>query len=280
MNLFDRKVWLKVENKDSNPSFQTITIKDLNVDFDIRRTLEKEPSTLSARVFNLSSSTRAKLEESDRLELTLSAGYGTNVHDLFIGDLRTIRHSRQGADLESTLEAGDGEKGAKNWARKWFGKGASVLAIARYLVRVAQVGEGNISDLVNINENYGLPSTLRQGMHVRGYALDELNELCRSRGAEFSIQNNEVQIVPFNNGVSGVPVPQLTPDTGLVGTPVIDNEKVMTCECILIPNVFPGSLVDIQSEFVTGRFKVKNVDYSGSLYGSDFRMSVEGKQIG
>jgi hypothetical protein len=35
----------------------------------------------------------------------------------------------------------------------------------------------------------------------------------------------------------------------------------------------------VKSEFVTGRYRVLRALYSGSLYGSDFNLEIEGKEI-
>lgn len=277
MQLFGRKVKLKVEAPE-NAEFKPLDIDKLNVEFEVTRTLEKEPSTLRASVYNLSESTRSALEEDRRLIVTLSAGYGT-AHDLFVGDVRIVRHKREGPNIVTEIEAGDGEKGSKNWARQWFKKDTSIETVLKYLARKAELGEGNISRAVNIAEDDGLPTTLKTGLHVRGYAVDELNELCNSRGIEFSIQNGDVQILEFGKALEGAQVVRVSPSSGLVGTPTIDNDNIMTADLRLLPNVFPGSILEVDSEFVTGQFKVLRAFYTGSLYGPDFTCSVEGKEI-
>lgn len=276
MQLFDRAVTLTAENIEQE---QTLTIERLNVEFEIIRTLEKEPSTLVATVYNLSETTRAALEAPDTIRLTLAAGYGADLHDLFTGDLRIVRHKRDGADIATRLEAGDGEKASKRWARQWFPKGMPIADIFEYLVTAAQIGEGNLKDAVSIEEENGLPDEIRAGFHVRGYAIDELNELCRSRGIDFSVQDGEAQFLPINDFKSGVPIRQVQPGTGLIGSPTIDNEGIMSCKTLLLPDVFPGSRIDVSSEFVSGRFKVTRAVYAGSVFGQDFSIDIEGKEL-
>lgn len=276
MELFRRKVVLTAENLDRN---ETTTIEDLQVEFEIVRTLEKEPSTLRATVYNLSEETRSKLEAPDRIVLTLAAGYGDTAHNLFKGDLRRTYHQRDGGDIATTLEAGDGYRGSKEWARKWFPKNTSIRTILEYLIDKARIGEGNLSEAMGIEEANGLPDEIRAGRHVRGYALDELNELCNSRGIEFSVQDGEAQFLPIDDFKNGVPISQVRPASGLIGSPTIDNEGVMNCTTLLLPNIFPGSRIDIESEFVSGRFVVKRATYSGSVFGDDFSIQIEGKEL-
>lgn len=276
MLLFKRNIRLTSENLETS---QTLDFSSLNVNFEVERTLEKEPSTLRAMVYNLSKDTRAILEDPSRKLVSLSVGYGADSNSLFVGDLRLVRHVREGANIVTTLEAGDGEKGALNWAKKWFPKNTGIRTIFEYLIREAQVGKGNLDEALAYEENNGLPDTIRKGMFVRGYALDELNELANSRGLDFSVQSNECQFTPIAEGLDGVPVPILSPTSGLVSTPTFDNEGIMSCTAKLVPNVFPGSIIEIDSEFVKGRYKVRRVFYTGSLFDSAFEMDIEGKAI-
>lgn len=279
MNLFGRNIRLKAENLDDDPTFDTLKVEGLNVEFEIDRTLDKEPSALSASVYNLSEKTRSALEDPKRLILTLSAGYGNDPHDLFLGDLRTVRHRRDGANIITQLEAGDGEKGGKTWARQWFKKDASLDSVFKYLVGRTGYGEGNLAQALDVSEENGMADTLKTGMHVRGYAVDELLQLCRSRGIEFSVQNNECQFLAPSAALDGTAVETLSPTSGLIGTPTIDNEGIMNANARLRPNIFPGAAVEIKSEFVSGRFKVLKATYTGSLYGPDFNISIEGKEL-
>jgi len=53
----------------------------------------------------------------------------------------------------------------------------------------------------------------------------------------------------------------------------------MSCSTLLLPDIFPGAQLDVKSEFVDGSFKVLRADYTGSVFGSDFGIEVEGKEI-
>jgi hypothetical protein len=151
--------------------------------------------------------------------------------------------------------------------------------VFEYLAKTAGYGKGNIHRVININDERGLPNRLENGMHVRGYAVDELAELSKSRGIEFSVQDGEVQILEYGKAKEGVPVTLISPLTGLIGYPSVDNDGIMTLNHRLLPNVFPGSLVDVKSLFVTGRYRVLRALYSGSLFGEDFNIELEGKLV-
>ena len=276
MQLFNRAVSLLIENETKDTS---VKIEKLQVAFDITRTLEKENSTLVAEVFNLSETTRSFLESPERLVITLSAGYGEDLHDLFVGDVRVVRHHRDGADIQTTIEADDGGLASKKWVRKQFPAGTLLDTILKYLLNYAGVGEGNVAEATAISETNGVGDKIINGWHARGYALDLLHTLCNSRGIDFSVQSGEGQFLPIGDVKQGVPIVSVSPGSGLIGSPTIDNEGIMTCETLLLPDVFPGTRIDVKSEFVDGRFKVQRADYSGSVFTDDFSISIEGKEI-
>jgi hypothetical protein len=285
--VFNRKIRLSFTTTEAEVELPP-TIENLNIGFTVERTLEKEPSTLDAAVFNLSADTRRLLKQDARLIVTLEAGYGDDAHAIFVGDVRRVSERSDLPDLVTDIEAGDGERGAKQWARKWFPKGTSVDSVFRYLAKTAGYGEGNISRGVQIREQNGLPARLESGLHVRGYALDELAELANSRGIDFSVQGGEVQMIEYGQAKEGVGVTLISPKTGLIGYPTVDSvkvgtsnktENIMTLNHRLLPNVFPGSPVDVVSKFVTGRYRVQRALYSGSLFGDDFNIEIEGKLL-
>jgi len=274
--LFRRAVRLTAENVDRN---ETTTIEKLQVEFDIVRTLEEEPSTLRAVVFNLSEETRSKLEAPDRIIVNLDAGYGDELHNLFLGALQVVRHTRDGADIATVLEAADGARAAKQWARKHFAANTSVRTVFEFLIARMEIGEGNLNEGIDIEETNGLPDEFRAGKHVRGYALKQMGRLCKSRGIDFSIQNGEAQFLTPHGTKPGSPITVAGSDTGLLGSPTIDNDGVMSCKTLLLPHIFPGAQIDVKSEFVDGSFKILRADYTGSVYGSDYAIDIEGKEI-
>ena len=280
MSVFGRKIFMSFEDTQKGEVIEPDS-DNLNISFTVERTLSKEPSTMVATIYNLRESTRKRLSDSKNLRVTLAAGYGSEVHSIFIGDVRVVRHRRQHPLNATDVEAGDGEKGAKNWARKWFPKGTTVDAVFRYLAQTAGYGPGNVALAASISEDNGLPRRLSSGIHVRGYALDELHELSKSRGIEMSVQDGEVQLVPYGQGKSGVPITKMSASTGMIGYPSVDNKGILTVNHRLNPNIFPGSLVDVDTSDgqASGRYRILRATYSGSLWENDFNIEIEGESV-
>jgi hypothetical protein len=79
--------------------------------------------------------------------------------------------------------------------------------------------------------------------------------------------------------LAGLPVTHISPRTGLIGYPSVDNEGILTLVHRMLPFVQPGSPIQVDSEFVKGPFVVERAVYSGSLWGDDFNTEIEGRAI-
>jgi hypothetical protein len=264
------------------------TAQTANIGFTIERNLDAEPSTASITIHNLSKSTQESLKATvDGWTVELVAGYGPSndpgIHlaqgttsVIFKGDVRTVRHRREPPILMSEIEADDGGVASKKFVTKHFGKGTTTATVFRWLQEQSGLGAGNVANIANINKPSGLPDRLKNGMTIRGYVMDEISSLASSRGARISSQDGEVTVLAPGEALAGAPVTEISAATGLIGYPYVDNEGILTLNHRLLPNVFPGAPVDVKSEFVDGRFVVERAVYSGSLYGDDFNIEIEG----
>lgn len=264
------------------------TAKNANIGFTVERNLDAEPSTAGITIFNLSKSTQEALRETKGWTVELVAGYGPpgsglqlqnpeTVNVIFKGDVRFVRHRREPPLLATEVEADDGGAASKRFVTKHFGKGTTVGTVFKWLQEESGLGAGNVGRIQNIRKDNGLPDRIENGMTIRGYVMDEISDLARSRGAKISSQNNEITVLAPGESLAGVPVTEIGPETGLIGFPYVDNEGILTLNHRLLPNVFPGAPIDVKSEFVDGRFVVERAVYSGSLYGEDFNIEIEGR---
>ena len=274
--LFERKVKLTVA--DARTGEVEKVIDQLQVEFDVYRTLEWEVNTMDAAVYNLNAESRKLLENPKPQIVTLEVGYGDNLQVIFVGRTRTVRTDRQGPDIVTRIEAHDGRGKDAVWARRSFPKGATIDNVFRYLIDLVGLGEGNLVQAIDKAEAGGLPRTIRTSMRVRGYGVDQLAQLANSFGLQFIIQNEECLFLKYGEPQENLRPPEISSATGLHGTPSVDNEGVMSLDCLLIPNVFPGNVVDVRSEFVEGTYRVITARYSGSVWGANFMISIEGKR--
>jgi len=257
----------------------------LNIGFTVERNLDVEPSTLSCTVHNLSRDTQEKLSGVKGWTVELVAGYGTdpendyrsgNTNSIFKGTVRFVRHRREPPLLATDIEADDGGEAAGRFVTRHFPKGTTVGTVTKWLQEQSGLGAGNIAVFSQVGNTEALPNRIPNGITIRGYVMDELGDLARSREVRVSSQNGEIVVLPPGVPLAGVPITEVSPETGLIGYPYVDNEGILTLNHRLLPNVFPGSPITVKSQFVNADFVVERAVYSGSLWDSDFNIEIEG----
>ena len=57
-------------------------------------------------------------------------------------------------------------------------------------------------------------------------------------------------------------------------------EGILHATSLLVPGLYPGSLIEVESRYVTGSFRVLGATYSGSLFGDQpMTIDIEAKTI-
>jgi hypothetical protein len=114
------------------------------------------------------------------------------------------------------------------------------------------------------------------GTAMAGSAAQELTHLTRSAGLEWSIQDGAFQILDKNKALDAFAI-KLTPQTGLIESPTISNKGVCSGRCLMVPDMYPGRQIEIDSRFLKGRYRLDKVTYSGDSHGQDWYCEFEGR---
>ncbi len=257
-------------------SGQAIRIVNLDFSFTVTKSLRREPNVAEVKVWNLSASSRQSLEAAEEQRIRLEAGYAEDVHVIFEGDLRKASSSREGSDIVTTVEGGDGERGFRQArTNRSFGEGTSVRSVIEDVARGMGIGVGNLEAQTQGRGFEGLGAIYEEGTVVSGSSRETLTGLVRSVGLEWSVQDGNLQLLPFRVALRQTAV-LLTPETGLIGSPSIDSENVLQARALIIPGIFPGRKVDVRAEFVRGIYRVTKATYTGSTFGQEWYVDVEG----
>lgn len=249
----------------------------LDVAFDIFRTIKPEPNTADIQIWNLNPENRLLLEESGDIPVQLEAGYEESTTLLFLGVARTVFTVRDGSDLITTLQSGDGEKEYQQArVNVTIAPGATNQQVLDAVIKALGLGEGNTASIAaKIAASKPL---FPQGALLTGSAAQVLHEVTQSLGFEFSIQDGALQILQIGEPLTGTAT-KLTPDTGLVGSPSVDSEGVITAQALLIPDIFPGRQIVIESEFLSANARVETCRYTGDTAGDDWYVDVEAMKL-
>ena len=302
--LFDRKYALligpKYSGRENDPN--GIKIEGLRVTFKCEKNLEKNPNAITLEVYNLSKDSRSLLEENSTRDLAtgevtkwdpkthpptiiFNAGYAQNIKNLFVGNTARVVTKRVGTDIITTIEAGDGEEAfAKARLDKSFAPGTKVNDVLTNIKAALGLDKGQ-------EKGIDLKDQFLNGMTLSGPARNHLDMITERQGLEWSIQNNQLQIIP--RGVyTDEEVILLNSETGLIGTPTktkiinkslvkgADGKEVesgVTCTALLNAEIKPGRRIKIESEFINGVFRVQKVTHSGDTHSNNWYSEIEAR---
>lgn len=272
MTQFNRRIRVTVG---SGPS---VIVEDARIDFSIERNLSGEPNPGTIKLFNLAAGTRYKIKNEFDV-VRLEAGYGDEFGIIYQGEIRHVRHAKEGADVITVIEAGDGEQAINGAAANVTLEKPSPKEIADYLV-------GTMKGVV-LGEAKGLDGpAMTRDLVMSGPSSRYLDDLARSERLLWSVQNGKLEISPEKEGFSTVAL--LSPNTGMVGSPE-ETEDGVILDALISPNLAPNRIIRVVSDFIdaperrtdrgAGRFRVSKASYRGTNRDGPFIVTLEAERL-
>lgn len=264
---FGRVVRLVVAPKTNGTAHPGFDLSNIDCSFQVKKSLRAKPNTCELKVYNLAPNTRRALEGASRLLLRLDAGYESNTAQLFYGEIRSAHTHREGPDLVTEISTGDSEKEMSSSQMSLsLGPKVPVHVVLETVVRELGVGPGNSQQVATklAGAVYFGPGTTFTGSAAR-----TLTDLCRSAGLEWSVQDGILQILEQGRAVEGTAM-RLSPSTGLIGSPTIDNKGVLSVSALIHSSLAPGRKIIVDSESIQGAYRIETVDYTGDTVGNDW----------
>ena len=255
-------------------------VSALEVEFEVEADLAPGPDTATLRIFNASADTRGAIHGYPKHSpVRIKAGYKNSVPLIFSGELRRVFTAREEGDIITTVECGAGDTARSLTRRldKSYGSGSNVSVVLNDLLSACGLGKGNLPTILSRVDFEGVSKQFFDGLVCSGPAWDQLRDILDHSGYDCTVQNGALVAVLRQGAAEGTAV-LLTSETGLVGSPSVDKSGVLTCETLMVPDIFPGRKIQVQSEFVNGTFTVSRCAYSGSLFGSEFGIAIETKK--
>lgn len=250
----------------------------LDVKFSIKRNLKAQPNTCDLTIYNLNPDHRSQIEQKKVARVQVEAGYQSGTSVLFVGDLRTSLSVWEGPDCITSLSSGDGEKAIRTARVKVsIKKGTQTGDVLKALAAALGVGQGNLNSAVSKLQAAGVGSIFSMGTVLSGSASKEMTNVCRSSGLTWSIQNGALQLLPLKTALDGTAI-NLTPQTGMIGSPTVDNNGVLSTKMLLMPDVFPGRKLVIKSDRLQGQYRIEEVNSSGDTSSTDWYHDIKGKR--
>ena len=245
---------------------------DLRIEFDIQKSSEVNTNPGSIKVYNLSKTSRAFLQQ-ENVVVILEVGYEDGFDQLYSGDVIKSSSEKIQNDIVTTIEAKDGSFALENAnLDKSYKAGTNLKDVARDAVQAMKDAGGIIvSSLGDLQDE-----TLQNGMSVTGSARGTLKKLTDKQGLEYSIQDNELQILKEGNSTTDEAI-LLTPETGLIGKPIEREKGIEFKALIQTTKMRPGRKVKIVSSEINGVYVIRKAHYKGDTHGEDW--SVLGEAI-
>lgn len=271
--LFNRNIRLTIGGQ-SGQRIVTYGRDGLRIAFDIQKTGTKTPNRATIQIYNLNDASRKRLHE--KLDsILLEVGYGDELTNIFTGRILTMNSSRTGSDWLTSLNVLDtGSRTAR--VSLTFGPGAKFREVALSTARATGLGLGNLESKLE----EGPPRPMRSYSHgivVHGSSVDQFNRLMESAGWEYSVQDGEIQILKPNesNPTSAKRVPIISPETGLVGSPDIAENGIVSLITLLDPRIIPGDPIILKSRQFDGKYGTFTVGHKGDVFENTWYTSIQ-----
>jgi hypothetical protein len=258
-----------------------LLISDLDIDFDVERTVTVGQQSARFTVYNAKEETRREILRRGR-NVIFRAGYeDEGIGALFIGSITDAESRKSGGDWITEISA-SALRGQET-------------ALDRVTVSLSYAPKTRLSQPLNDlasalglaifgseNARFALPNGFAFAGSARK-ALDYCEALLRAEGASLYVDNSEIVVYRIGGTVSRFSSLILTYRSGLLSAEDIteaeeSDKRRIRFETILIPKLLPNSVMTVRSPRVEGNFIVEKVQFQGDNYGGDFRASGEASE--
>lgn len=224
---------------------------------------DSTPGESQLKIWNLSQSTIQQLKKG--INVIVNAGYKGDIGEILSGTLTKASTAADGVERVTTLYVQDHN------AWKSISRSYAPGTLAQYIIRdLAAYLNWPIAKLeLTNNKKY------TNGLKVDGDAADKIAEISKECGAGSYISKNQLYVLPLRSGVGDVL--QLSPDSGLIGSPEYFNDDKVEGYNITMQlqhRLTTSSAIDLKSKAFAGRLHVRAGSHKFSNTG-DFTTVVE-----
>jgi hypothetical protein len=258
----------------------TVQIDGLRIEFKIAQSDKPEPNGSEIRVYNLSETTRGQIQD-QTLPVTLEAGYGDDISQIFAGDIRKdgVSISRMGPDWVTTLKSLDGgEAYANSRIQESFAAGTKLTPVLKKLAQSAGVGLGNALKKISNGDVSGALTEFTDGVTLSGRSSKEMERMFRSSGYDYSVQDGQLQVTSIGGATDQTAI-LLSADTGLIGSPEPGAKGLTKIKSLLQPIIRPRRKVRLETELLSGFYVVRRVMHTGDTHGEPWFSEMECTQL-
>lgn len=300
--LFDRdwRVRISLENSIGTGLARALDISELDMTWEVEKSLKAEPNKCKLEIFNLGEDSRHALEnlnlydpkrakgvprprgneakgspkapKTGLIRVEIEAGYKATGRTLiFRGDLRrALSEQKHDKTWVTTIEGEDGGRSVlSSRVTESFPKGTPRRIVVEKCAAAMGLGLGNILEVESL-----LSQTYTGGTVLDGPAATELSGVLRRAGIVYSIQDGNLQFLQTGKGLR-VKAVLLDAYSGLVDSPERDTQGLVKATTLVNPDVVVGGFVYLDSRDLKGTFRVTKVTCECTTFGRDWYQHLE-----
>lgn len=253
----------------------------LRFDFSVQRSLKSTANKAAVNIYNLNRDHRNQIASIDprsgrgqSVPVSIDVGYDGGHEQIFLGFLRSALPTRENdGSVVTHIASADGEdKIRRSRVAAPVAKGTPADQVLRTVAAAVGVDQGNLNDAVT--KLKGVANAFPSGTVLYGNAARELTGICRSLGLEWSVQHGKLQLLSLGAVLKDTAI-RLTPQTGMLGPPSLDSKGVLSVKSLLAPGFYPGRLLVLESEFLTGQFRIEETTHSGDTRAESWYVDIK-----
>lgn len=259
-----------------------LKITEAQISFDISKTSDNKRSngnSATIEIYNLSED-HIRLLESEYIKCTLSVGYASQGARVVVdGNVTEITTVKSGTDFITQVKMGEGYTDLNHQdLRELVSPGKTVQDVIEQIrSQMPGVGRGSYTG-TNLN------NPIVHGWRLNGTPREALRKLCEAHNIEYNVSGGVLNITD-DNGLATkntVLAPLVNKDTGMVDVPFYVSEKGkkgpndkrrrrgIQFKALLNTEYIPGQLIKVESQFITGFYRITASRFSGDYRGNEW----------
>jgi hypothetical protein len=237
--------WLRYAQVIVGKGGNGLSIDSLKVNFTINKNLHPSPNSAIIKIYNLNPSNQTLIQR-EYTDIILNAGYKDNAQVIFRGNIKHVFKYRDKTDFVTEIQAADGDDDFRNAQLN------VTLAAGTSRKHIIEAAVGSFNGTI---EGY---SDVEDFVHIRGMVLsgntrDILNDLAKDSGANWSIQDGQLQIVKANSTLPNTAI-AINSETGMLDVPEI-SDKGIEVKCLMNPSIKINSKIQLDNNDIRIRDK-------------------------
>jgi hypothetical protein len=256
--------------------------RGLQITFDISKTADARRTngnSASIEIYNLSRSD-IQLLQGDFLQCTFSVGYEDEGARVVVeGNVVEAKTVKRGTEYITQLKMGEGYSDLNHEKLKALVSPGSTV---EHVIEEIRKQMPNVSRGAYTGTNLNNPIVF--GWALNGTPAAMLRKLCEAHNIEFSVSGGVLN-VSDQNGLytkDTVLAPVINEATGLIDSPFHTTEsgrkpkgdktrrKGVQFKALLNTECIPGRIVKLESDLITGIYRINSTRFSGDFRGNDW----------